>query len=304
MMLFIYRRVLMLTRWLAHKVLSESTQVWARNSFRLGYFQNWKSDLDLTFYYAQDSNLKLIRSHRIFFAWIHRFFPMICECNVYFKNDLASIQQTINFYEWQRDPELSSLIKLDRRPSEMEAAAFISRMMISDFKNLQKQLSFRKKKWGFHFQQVGEVFKDQVNFLGQIFHLLAKKLKLSETDEKEMAEELLAYGNFLQQGQTSLDLRGQLHNKKWLWTFFPHHFPFAAHELPPLSQTQLNLMFEQLRWEIFAALTQYANFSEPIFKAQLSDCRLLIAKVIEQNPADLRWPSLSESFTNALEKIS
>ena len=99
-------------------------------------------------------------------------------------------------------------------------------------------------------------------------------------------------------------MRGQLNSKKWLWAFFPHHFPFAAHELPLLSPTQLNLLFEQLRWEIFGALTQYANFPEPIFQAQLSDCRLLIAKINEQNPADPRWSSLSASFTSALKKIN
>lgn len=304
MMIFIYRIVLILTRWLTHQMLSQSTQVWARNSFRLGYFQNWKSDLDLTFYYAQASSPKLTQSHRIFFAWIHRIFPMICECNVYFENDLPFIQRAINFYEWQRDPDLSSLIKLDRLPSEMEAVAFISHMMISDFKNLQKNLAFRKKKWGFHFQQIGEIFNDQESFLVQIFHLFAKKMNLSEAEEKEMTEELLAYGSFLQEGKTSLDFRGPLNNMKWLWTFFPHHFPFAAHDLPKLSQTQLNLMIEQLRWEIFGALTQYANFSEPIFKGQLSACRLLIAKVIEQSPADPQWLSLSEDFASALEKIS
>jgi hypothetical protein len=108
----------------------------------------------------------------------------------------------------------------------------------------------------------------------------------------------------LQQGKHAFDLRGQMNTKAWLWTFFPHHFPFAAHEMPQLTQDQYNLVYEQLRWEVFGALTQYVNFQEPIFKAQLTACLHVIDKSHANNAGDPRWQALALDFQEALEKIS
>lgn len=303
-MILPYRIALFIIQFLGRILLPSKTRIWARNSFRLGYFQNFKSDLDLSFLYEDPISART--AHSQFFRKIHRLFPMVCETNVYIRPHLHLIARNINFYEWQRDPDLKNfgLIDLRRSPQPFEALAFISRMMLSDFGNLKKNLSFRKKKWGFHFSQVGRSLSLERSFLEQIFDYCAEEFQLRGDEKTGMIRQFTDYAMMLQEGKHAFDLRGKMNDKVWLWTFLPHHFPFAAHEMPALTTAQYDLVYEQLRWEIFGALTQYVNFAEPIFKAQLMDCLRVIGKAQEHNPTEARWKTLTLDFQEALQKIS
>jgi hypothetical protein len=239
--------------------------VWARNSCASKDL-TWRSDLDLTLLFHADLSTegRLAARLRFWQGWAHG------EWNVYSTASAALVSRAINPFELQRDPGLQLWLKEQNQalpqPNPIDAAVFLMKQLFVDWKNLQYRPRARRKKWSRHFSQVGKTLNPSGETASQIQSLITELLSLAPEEAQALWKSCREFKaeNHLQDPP---ELTPFWQNHPWLWCFEIARFPFGT-PLRPWTDLQKQILFSEIRWEIFAALTQDWRFGG--FEAHLA----------------------------------
>jgi len=212
-----------------------------------------KSDLDITVWIEDDSKiLKIIKKIQA----ISSYYFIIKEINFYLASAPLDYIYLINPLELQRDPILEHRLgKKKWGPTPEQAESYLLRMFSSEHKAGAVSLSNRsQKKWKYHLGRA-------------LAHPGSKSIEL--TSYSQLLEVILKdYFNQSTQRYTaatielnsSLPLHELIVKSDYaneLITLFPEKFCFAIDQIDykPHDRDR-SLLFEQIKWEVWAMLTQ------------------------------------------------
>jgi hypothetical protein len=253
------------------------TEVWARNSYRLGNWIPFQSDVDLSLWMPHEPDTQAIQNIRSTHAAVKKLLPVLGEMNLYVADDRKWTELLINRFELDRDPQLSEKILAHGAVgARFEAAAFLLRMLESDIARVLHRPQGRQAKWAVHAARVEEVLKhevtggDGVRFWGEnpdrplvrgileaISWILYGNGEIPPADREGFVDVLERYLRSTDQGEPAHLLVSLLDENPGLWAAFPHRFCFRTEGLPILDGIWRSLAQAQVCWELFGMLTQY-----------------------------------------------
>ncbi len=239
-------------------------RIWARNSYALKRLNPGISDIDVTFLFkAPYSNKEIKRKISHFQKW-RKYFPLWGELNSYKEDELKVFAPYFNPYERQRDLKLQENLKYKfDNPSLENKFVYILRMLKADAHNLKKHPELRKKKWIYHFQQVGIPYSIQL--LEPIISELILPLNLSlnvqifkdflTVDENSEQEVDQFYLPLSSNERASFILIFPL---RWLVVSLRNHqFDQDLTLVKAFNTNEQKLLLEHLRWELMGIYSQY-----------------------------------------------
>lgn len=160
--------------------------IWYRNSLKFNNIVFGKSDIDYTIHLLANNDFKKIQAY---FKKLKRIFPVMGEINAYADEDLINLEGYFNPYELARDPELTNVHpNLASAESKEAKIVFLIKMMRADRRNLTTKFNSRKKKWNFHFMQLGlgplpDSLKEMLFAIENKFNIPKKYLMLNLSNE-------------------------------------------------------------------------------------------------------------------------
>lgn len=228
------------------------SEIWYRNSLKFNNIVFGKSDIDFTILLRSDAYYKKTQSQ---FRFLKKIFPILGEVNTYAPADLENLQGFFNYFELERDPELRDRFpKLSGAKNTASALVFILKMMRADKKNLAQSFSSRKKKWIFHFKQIGiqefpENLGEFLNILTEHFNIPLSYLKLNLSVEPYIPLKDYADPQFL-----------VYYPVDWLYhNLLNLKFNNNLSMLNSLPVEGQELLISQLSWELMGLTAQYRN---------------------------------------------
>ena len=237
-------------------------EFWYRNSLFFKKTSLGLSDIDLTFYFDKKPTAQRIKD--LFFIRNILKFTMgrLGEFVLYTKDDLVYFSQFINAFERKRDPFFEIAVS----PSKAETYLFLMKTYQSDKANLNNYENLRINKWSY------------------IFDLLGIKLELnphnlSDTIEKKLKNH---HNEYIDENHIIF--------KKDLWIKYQ--------ELSFDTNWQKELVFEQVRWEIWGLYTQRYLI---LNKQQLRDHSRNLKNICNQHLAQLKGTDLLIEAISCLE---
>lgn len=137
MFYILYLSIFKIYAWLLKQKHCEVSDVWYRNSFRLGYWSFGKSDIDITILISKSDRTiieNITRTHEL----IKKVFPVIGEV-VFFNEKLKEpLTQTINSLELKRDPDLMNRFALTKKTTDAEKIIFLHRFLQANNERFDK----------------------------------------------------------------------------------------------------------------------------------------------------------------------
>lgn len=235
--------------------------LWARNSFVLGYFVPFKSDLDLTLHLSTSPDSTAIRRHNMTYHILKLLFPFLGEINTVADESLSDSVQFLNHFELMRDPRLHSLISA-RTPvpiaSRSAAVCFLLRMLESDYRNLTHRPQSRLKKWTHHRSAISDSLKivdlpqlspeDMLEGIYRIILVLSDNSFL--TSAKEAQTWLHLYFQCRLKGIPLSELEPLFRSRSWLPIFLPHRAMMFQLKYQVANTLYQEILHHQLIWEV------------------------------------------------------
>lgn len=221
-----------------------SKNVWYRNSLYFKKTSLGLSDIDLTIYFENTPDKQKI--DELFFIQNILKFTMgrMGEPVVYTHYDIKFFSQFINFFESKRDP----FFKLKKVPSKAETFVFLTKTYLCDKANLKKYPRLRIKKWSYIFNLLNiDTKPDYKNLSFEIKEIL-----------KSFHHEYIEEDNIIFQSD--------------LWIRYS--------ELEFQTDWEKQLVYEQVRWEIWGLYTQRYLIKN---KKQLKDHSLNLKNICHQH---------------------
>ncbi|MBK9294005.1 MAG: hypothetical protein IPM57_06100 [Oligoflexia bacterium] len=258
-------------KFLQSMFVGKKYELWYRHSLKLGYLQTFISDIDLTLFFYDAAQTKKIYRKAKLLKVARKLCPIIGETNIYPYTFQETIFKNINYYEALKDPFLYNKIKSKCNPSKIALAVFWARAIDSDKNNLISYARARVNKWTYNNNYLDKEEKlDTTNLSMQAtIAVIPKLLKLNKTEADKLEAELINYFMCNKDGFDEF--------LEWQLCFFPHKlYKMRAHAYK-LNSLQMNILEEQVRWEIFGALTQNYNFnSNKIFIEHLEGLQKIV----------------------------
>ncbi len=250
----------------AAKFLLQNGQarIWARNSYALKRLNPGISDIDFTFLFkASYSNHEIKKKISHFQKW-RKYFPLWGEVNSYREDELKRLAPFFNPYERQRDLKLQESLQLKfENPNLENKFVYILRMLKADEHNLKKYPELRKKKWIYHFQQVGIPYSTQL--IEPIITELIRPLNLSLNEQ--IFKEFLRVDETLDQEVDQFYLPLSPNERASFILIFPlrwlvvslrnHQFDQDLALVRVFNKNEQKLLLEHLRWELMGIFSQY-----------------------------------------------
>ena len=234
-----------------------SIKCWCRNSIYENYFAFIRSDLDITVWIKDDANfLNVIQKVQT----ISSYYFIIKEINFYLESAPLNYHQLINPLELKRDPVLEK--KFGKRItdfSEAQRQSYLLRMYFAEKKADASSISNRSlKKWKYHLKRA--LIKPQgidVKTYQELFALILNDFF------KERSERYIQAANEIKARTPLHELFEKSQFKNELMTLFPEKFCFAINNInfTPQERDRL-LIIEQVKWEVWAMMTQPWLFSK------------------------------------------
>lgn len=229
--------------------------IWCRNSLKFNNIVFGKSDIDFTI--LLNRNMYYEKSQRQFLK-LKNFFPILGEVNVYSLTDLENLAGFFNFDELARDPMLLASFPLLGAPvTQTTKLVFLLKMMRADKLNLTHHFKMRKKKWDFHFSQLG--LGESPNNLKQMLERLEAEFGVP-LKYLEMNLSLHTYIPLSDYGDSQYL---KLFPVDWLYhSLLNLKFEQHLHCIEELSTADSELLLAQLAWELMGLTGQYRNIKE------------------------------------------
>ncbi len=274
-------------------------QVWTRNSYRLGNWVPFVSDIDVSVWMAHPPSSRDLARFKSAYSRMKKLFPVIGNVNLYIATEKHWTEQLINRFELERDPQLAKKLS-PRSPikPEVQAAAFLLRMVEKDIDSILAHPEAMKAKWNAHIRRMAQVIpKAKVDvwkgfpertLLRGILDSVADLLDLPEGEQKDFAEPMELYFQSLGR-KVPLDLLRPLASKNAAYCAgLPHRFCFETESHPALGDSYVSLARAQISWEILRMLTRrrFWKQSEPekaVIRAHLKSLEEFYSSSIEKN---------------------
>jgi hypothetical protein len=291
-------------------------QVWARNSYRLGNWTAFQSDIDLSVWMAREPKAgevaRLVRTHQR----VKKVFPFLGEINLYIATDLKWVELLINAFELERDPQLAKKITT-QSPLELRfhAASFLLRMLESDIERVLNEPEGRRPKWDAHFARVTtlvggkecgiwEGFPER-SLLRGIVELIVHLLELPSEERQKFTEQLELYFQSIGRDVPTHLLAPLLADEPYLWAAFPQCFCFRTENRPVLEGALSGLAQAQLSWEFAGMLAQHrlwkrTDRERAVYKTHLGGLMSFYQASIQKKSA---YPGLDTAFAEVVGNI-
>jgi hypothetical protein len=249
-----------------HLFLTFGTKIkcWCRNSIYESYFAFLKSDLDITIWIENEASfLKVIQKIQS----ISSYYFIIKEINFYLAGAPLSYNQLINPLELKRDPILEH--KLGKKITDFSDAqrqSYLLRMYFAEKNTDAPTLSARSmKKWNYHLKRALVNYQDfKIQTYQELFELILRNFFKDRSDRfikatSELNSKIAPHEIFE---------KSQFQNE--LMTLFPEKFCFAINnfQFSPDDCDRV-LIVEQIKWEVWAMMTQpwlFSNHTETTFR--------------------------------------
>lgn len=240
---------------------------WPRNSY---YFKNivpGLSDIDFTLFIPSQSPESTLQLFLTSYKYLKKFIPILGEVNIYEEAELPLIEKLINSYELKRDPLLTQSYLSSKKEDDLEKIVYILRMIESDFKSITNRSHLRRKKWSFHFKEIGLPAPMNFDLRSIIRSLDSLTQDFISTLQLETVLSKMAKGkiSLIYNEATSLEQMKQmilLYPHRWL--VYANGLNQTEHYLEQikLSASEEDLVLSHIRWELFGLITQRHNLSK------------------------------------------
>lgn len=206
-----------------------STLIWARNSYQSKDLMPGLSDIDFTIV-STDDHLPLLANEVL--INFKKLFMIMGEINFYTTKSLGIIKEVYNYYELQRDPLLMSFANLSKKSNSIDAAIYLMRTYESDKDNIENRSHLRHRKWT------------------KVFQLLEVSIdKLSKTALLDLLRDRI--------GKNIISNPMLYSPHTWLESHWSKlKYPEVVQSFSKLSEPECEIIFGQIRWEVFGILTQ------------------------------------------------
>ncbi|MBC7713610.1 MAG: hypothetical protein H7177_09735 [Rhizobacter sp.] len=258
--------------------LNSKVKTWYRNSICEDYFSFGKSDLDLTVFFNDDDHLlaKINSTKKV-----ASFFLIIKEINYYYPFSLDRSLNLINSLELQRDPGL--VIKLSKKVSvsENEKIVYFLRIFFSIQTDLQKKLNHREvKKWNYHLKKIFPVDEFVITVENNSTDVLTGVMqrKFSEDSLVFISDIVMLYQVIREKTDLYLYFDKNTTNKNFYLIFFPHLFCYQDMTFNSVTEFQIKIFLDQVKWEIWAMMSQPWIFNDSSGFAHLTNLRNAIER--------------------------
>ena len=230
---------------------------WTRNSLRLKRIEPFLSDIDFTLFFAECLTKTQIHEDFLAYMKIRKFIPLLGELNIYPLSWQPLTLRNMNPLELDRDPVLKYRLAKTYRPRTTGSDyVFLLRNLISDQTNLKQLPQTRLKKWAGHFADLNLPFApEKLSFS----YVLQTCLGLIFRDSEELDEKtkvFTAYFLLRDQEAPPLQLDEMAQGDLWLLSSFCPRHCYLQESFAYANEKQKEIISEQIRWEIFGALTQ------------------------------------------------
>jgi hypothetical protein len=236
--------------------------VWTRNTFKLGNYVPFISDIDITIVLKAGAAENLLGKIRKFHGGVRYYIPVIGELNLYRHEDLTHIGRFMNHCELQRDPVFEKLLAQEgyrplREPNLAEKAVFVLRMLEYDWFRLKYEPEKRQRKWRQHFQAIGfsSGASKEILDLGRVISKISDFVREFEPElrSQDIQNAIQSYIGALEKTQPlHLFIESSAH-QRLLAILYPQRFCFTEYKgyksLAPIS-------LQQCYWEGFAYFSQ------------------------------------------------
>lgn len=249
------------------------SDIWIRNSVRLGNFIFGVSDLDLTVYSAHKITNKEIFKIKTILKEAKNIYPFIGECNFYNVELSSRLLSSANPYELKRDPELIKKIDKELDFNNLEKTIFLLRMLYADHQNLIRDPMSRLRKWNQHFQMLDLPVKESISFN------IIIEIIIDSINDKTNSIDIRNALNFL---KTPFVDEDKIYHATTppLWKFlFPHKHLWFEREIEDFPEEKENtvlgnICLRQIDWEIWGLMTQLPEIKDKEFGLKLHLNRL------------------------------
>ncbi|MBT3583772.1 MAG: hypothetical protein HN509_02605 [Halobacteriovoraceae bacterium] len=255
-----------LTRFL---IKQKQLQIWLRNSLKEKNIVPGLSDLDFTLYLAgplmKQENKRIVKRYNL----IHKFFPLLGEINFYQADEVTLFSSLANPLELKRDPDLLEKISTPVRDQTLQSdLVFIIHILFSDFDNLKKRFSLRRKKWQRHLERLSiPLSLESIHSIEDLLELFDREL-FDKVSRNEFKRFLIRYQQFNFKAANSMNrfYEGVIHVKsfillapsKWIGASLDSgEFEMDCELIRNFSELEQKIYVEQINWEIWGLFSQY-----------------------------------------------
>lgn len=276
-----YRIALGFVSFILKLACGRDTQVWNRNSTRIGSFVFGVSDLDITVVTGKNFNETLFMD---ILKQSKRLFVLIGETNFYNENDLSWILKKANLFELKRDPVLSLPYLKDINPlrTNVEKFVFIQRMLFTDFRILHENPEGRQRKWRSYLKLIEEDYDDQVICVSLVMSVLIKLLGKNTEIESSLTKWL----ELAHKGETDFYRKDLGQGFRIL---APHCQMWDEIDVPTfvlqLTEIEKMIIKRQIDWEIWGLYVQRHWLDRNQSMRHLSNLRKIYQQVREDGTA-------------------
>ncbi|MFA7613372.1 MAG: hypothetical protein WCY48_03980 [Candidatus Caldatribacteriota bacterium] len=257
---------------------------WARNSY---YFKNivpGLSDIDFTLFIPSSSPESTLQLFLTSYKDLKKIIPILGEVNIYKEKELPLIEKLINSYELKRDPLLTQNYLRSKKADDLEKIVYMLRMIESDFKSITQRSHLRRKKWTFHFKEIGLTPPENFDLRSIINSLdtLTQEFILSSQLETILSKMAKGHISLIYDEATTIEQMKPiilLYPHRWL--VYSNGLNQTEHYLEQIefNTSEENLILSHIRWELFGLITQRHNLSK---ESNLSNYLEMIIKFLDK----------------------
>ena len=272
-------------------------RLWARNSFVLGSFVPFLSDLDLTCWFDETPTPRALRRVQRRLRLLKRVFPFLGETGFYFAPSSPTWIALMNPVEFDRDPKLRARLGLpEREATGPEATAALLRYLETDWHNLRRNPWIRAPKWAYHLSRLDLQLPPAMRLsrkerrlkpvpIEDVLRALTKAvlhpLRLGDSAEASAAETVMSV---LEKKARGIALHTLPLGEVEL-AFFPHRFCFHERFETIHDPGKAQVLVHQLAWELWGLSCQLPSLAaDDHLTRHLHSLQRLHASIEETHP--------------------